>query len=34
MINNKLYDEKYIESLRKLEFNSIRNGVYAGDTNY
>ena len=34
MINNKLYDEKSIESLSPLEFTRLRPGVYAGDTTY
>ena len=34
MINNKLYDEKSIESLSPLAFTRLRPGVYAGDTTY
>ena len=34
MINNKLYNEKSIESLSPLEFTRLRPGVYAGDTTY
>ena len=34
MINNKLYDEKSIESLSPVEFTRLRPGVYAGDTTY
>lgn len=34
MADNKLYNEKSIESLSPLEFTRLRPGVYAGDTTY
>ena len=33
-VDNKLYDEKSIESLSPLEFTRLRPGVYCGDTTY
>ena len=33
-VDNKLYDEKSIESLSPLEFTRLRPGVYCGDTAY
>ena len=34
MVDNKLYNEKSIESLSPLEFTRLRPGVYAGDCTY
>ena len=34
MVDNKIYNEKSIESLSPLEFTRLRPGVYAGDTTY
>ena len=34
MVDNKLYNEKSIESLSPLEFSRLRPGVYAGDCTY
>ena len=33
-VDNKLYNEKSIESLSPLEFTRLRPGVYCGDTAY